>query len=104
MLRATLAFFTSGTMFSPAHSTSKAGATAYTSDKPQIPLPPIKTTKSSSTITGTKRAMAEINYPDPLPGGFQPGKKTCEQLDLASLPLSRMTSFELGILDAFRVV
>ncbi|KAI8949415.1 hypothetical protein F4801DRAFT_553518 [Xylaria longipes] len=101
MLRATLAFCTLSIMSSPAQSTSKAGAAAYTSDKPQAPLPPIKTTKPSATITGTKRAMAEINYPDPLPGGFQPGKKTCEQLNLATLPLSRMSSVELGILDAF---
>ncbi|KAH8158050.1 hypothetical protein CIB48_g10201 [Xylaria polymorpha] len=101
MLRAIFTFCTPSTMSPPAPSTSKAGATAYASDKPHVPLPPIKTTKRSTTITGTKQAMAEINYPDPLPGGFQPGKKTCEQLDLTSLPLSRMTSVELGILDAF---
>lgn len=33
-------------------------------------------TKPTSTKLTVKPASWEINYPDPLPGGFQPGKKS----------------------------
>lgn len=32
--------------------------------------------KSASTKLTEKPARWEVNYPDPLPGGFQPGKKS----------------------------
>lgn len=83
MLRTTFGFCTTRTMPSSDQSTSKTCANAYASDKSKAaPLPP-KTTKQPAakpaSITGSKRGVAEINYPDPLPGGFQPGKKSCEQ-------------------------
>ncbi|GAW25065.1 hypothetical protein SAMD00023353_0102800 [Rosellinia necatrix] len=64
-------------MFSPSRSNTNAGAgtNVYTSDKPKAASSQLKTTKPSKTITASKRSVAEINYPDPLPGGFQPGKK-----------------------------
>ncbi|KAK5636095.1 hypothetical protein RRF57_011807 [Xylaria bambusicola] len=61
----------------------------YTSEKPQPPLPPhpIKLSAANAATAAraaSRRAMAtEINYPDPLPGGFQPGKKCCEHHPMA---------------------
>ncbi|GAW11895.1 hypothetical protein ANO14919_012480 [Xylariales sp. No.14919] len=62
-------------MPSPHDQTSSTSA--YASDKPKDTSSRPKPTKPAAAKPAPRRsAAAEINYPDPLPGGFMPGKKS----------------------------
>ncbi|KAJ8126494.1 hypothetical protein O1611_g7146 [Lasiodiplodia mahajangana] len=66
-------------MSNPAQSTSNGGASGYSSEKPKAASPtPKPATPRSAPKSASKRSATEINYPDPLPGGFMPGKKSRE--------------------------
>lgn len=73
-------------MFSPNQSNSKLVDNAATnSEKTQRTSSPatssspstVKTAARKPTYKSNSNSAGEINYPDPLPGGFQPGKKCC---------------------------
>ncbi|KAI2629503.1 hypothetical protein GGS21DRAFT_526466 [Xylaria nigripes] len=63
-------------------SASNKPADAYTTDKAEKSATPSSFPKPApeppATKYATRQNVAEINYPDPLPAGFQPGKKCGE--------------------------